>query len=111
MAQGSGVALRIETDAVPVLDEASAMYERGMTTGVNKVNRQLVAEKTRYERELPRWREEIFVDPQTSGGLLVSVSQQRADELVEALHEAGVTTACRIGTVGPFEGQHRLIFS
>lgn len=110
MAQGSGVALRIAIDAVPIMDEALAMYERGMTTGVNETNRQLVAERMLFERTVPRWREEIFMDPQTSGGLLVSVSQSRADDLVAALHEAGVGAARRIGTVEPFDGQHRLTF-
>jgi selenide,water dikinase len=111
MAQGSGVALRISIDTVPIMDEALAMYERGMTTGVNETNRQLVAERMLFERTVPRWREEIFMDPQTSGGLLVSVSQSRADDLVAALHEAGVGAARRIGTVEPFDGQHRLIFA
>ncbi len=108
MAEGSDVALRIEVDAVPTMSEALAVYERGMTTGVNAVNQQLVEEKTRYERRLPTWHEQIFVDPQTSGGLLAAVPGEEADDAVAALHEAGVGKAVRIGTVEAFEGRYRL---
>ncbi|MEE8523976.1 MAG: selenide, water dikinase SelD [Thermoanaerobaculia bacterium] len=110
MARGAGVSLRIDVEAVPVMDEALASYERGMTTGVNQVNRELVESATRFERELPRWHQEIFIDPQTSGGLLAAVPGDRADDLVAALHQAGVVHARRIGAVEPFAGEHHLFF-
>jgi len=110
MAEGSGAALRIEIDAVPLMDEALAMYERGMTTGVNTVNRQLVEAKWHFERELPVWHQEIFVDPQTSGALLAAVAPEQADDLVAALEAAGVPVARRIGEVVPYEAPRRLIF-
>ncbi len=110
MAEGSGAALRVEIDSVPLMDEALEMYERGMTTGVNAVNRQLVEAKWRFERELPAWHQEIFVDPQTSGALLAAVAPEQADDLVSALEEAAVPVARRIGEVVPYDGRHRLIF-
>jgi selenide,water dikinase len=42
MAAASGVCLQLEIDRVPIMDEALAMYERGMSTGVNRSIRQLV---------------------------------------------------------------------
>ena len=110
MAEGSGVTLRIDASAVPLMDEALAMYERGMTTGVNAVNRQLVESKWRFERQLPVWHQEMFVDPQTSGPLLAAVAGDQADELVAALEAAGIASARRIGEVLPYEDPHRLIF-
>jgi len=110
MALASNVAMRFEIAAVPVMDEALAMYERGMTTGVNRVNRQMVAPTWRFETPLPSWYEEIFVDPQTSGGLLAAVDPQRADEMVDALRRAGVLRACRVGRVEPYDGTVRLVF-
>jgi selenide,water dikinase len=79
-----------------------------MTTGVNAVNQQLIEGKTRYERRLPTWHEQIFIDPQTSGGLLAAVPATEADDAVAALHEAGVRKAVRVGTVEAFAGQYRL---
>ncbi len=110
VAEGSDVTLRIDLDAVPIMDEALAMYQRGMTTGVNGVNRQLVEAKWHFERELPTWHEEIFVDPQTSGGLLVALPEEQADGLLAALLDAGVGHSRRIGSVEAFGGRHRLIF-
>ena len=111
MAEASDVCLRFEIDAVPLLDEALAMYERGITTGVNAVNRQLVEGKWRFERSLPAWHEEIFVDPQTSGSLLVAVHPSDADAAVDALREAGIGAARRVGDVLPCDGTSRLVFA
>jgi selenide,water dikinase len=108
LAEGSGVALRIEVDAVPILPEALAMYERGMTTGVNAANRKMIEGRARFDRALPPWHREIFVDPQTSGGLLAAVAGDQAAELVAALGEAGVAAARKIGVVERFEGHHLL---
>jgi selenide, water dikinase len=110
MARGSAVTLLLDVDQVPVMDEALACYERGMTTGVNQVNHELVDSATRFERDLPRWHQEIFVDPQTSGGLLAAVPGEGADEIVDALHAAGVVHARRIGAVETFGGAHHLVF-
>ena len=111
MAEGSGVSLHFDVDALPLMDEALAMYRRGMTTGVNAVNRQLVESKWRIESDLPAWHREILVDPQTSGPLLAALPAEQADEAVEALHKAGIAIARRVGTVEPFDGTSRLIFS
>lgn len=111
MAKGSDKTLRFSIDAVPLMDEALAVYERGMTTGVNAVNRQMVEATWTFERQLPFWHEEIFVDPQTSGPLLVALPDAQADDLVAALHRAGVDIACRVGRVADFDGRHRLIFA
>jgi selenide,water dikinase len=97
MAQGSQVTLVIDVDALPVMDEALDMYRRGMSTGVNRHNRQLVAAHTRIEVDLPVWHEEILFDPQTSGGLLVAVPQAECAALLKDLHKNGVARAVRIG--------------
>lgn len=110
MAEGSDVTLRFELDALPLMDEALAMYEKGMSTGVNRLNRELVDGTWRFERDLPGWYEEILVDPQTSGALLVAVPATQADDAVAALRKAGVDVACRVGTVEPYDGRSRLVF-
>ena len=110
MARGTGKTLRIQLDAVPVMDEALEVYERGMTTGVNAVNRELVESHLRWQRELPFWHREIVIDPQTSGGLFVALPAEQADEALAALHEAGVLQARRIGSVEELSGGDYLIF-
>lgn len=110
MAGGSEVTFRIDLDAVPIMDEALECYRRGMTTGVNAVNRQLVEESIRFERDLPFWHQEIVIDPQTSGGLLVAVDGGVAEEVLAALNEAGVESARKIGEVEVYDGEAHLVF-
>ena len=109
MAEASDVTLRFSIHSVPVLDEALAVYERGMSTGVNGVNRLLVEAHWRFERELPFWHRELFIDPQTSGPLLVAVESAAASDLVRTLQDAGISAACVVGSVEAF-GDRRLIF-
>jgi len=105
MAQGSQVTLLIEVDTLPVMDEALEMYRRGMSTGVNRHNRQLVAAHTKIEVDLPAWHEEILFDPQTSGGLLVAVPQAECAALLKDLHKNGVARAVRIGRAVASDGK------
>ena len=104
MATASNVCLQLEIDTIPIMQEALAMYERGVSTGVNRSIRQRVAAHMRFERDLPEWHREIIMDPQTSGGLLVAVGQSQAMDLVAALHDAGVSKASVIGQVNPLAG-------
>ena len=99
MATASGACLELEIDNIPIMKEALAMYERGVSTGVNRSIRQLVEANMRFERDLPDWHREILMDPQTSGGLLVAISEERAAGLIESLRQAGVSEARVVGRV------------
>ena len=81
MAKGSNVTLEIQADEVPAMNETLAMYEKGVSTGVNAENRALIEKETRFARTLSTWLQEIFVAPQTSGGLLVSLPAAQGDTL------------------------------
>jgi len=107
MAKGSGVCLEIKIKDLPIMDEALAVYKKGMTTGVNAYNRQMVRKHLRIEADLPRWHQEIIFDPQTSGGLFVAVPETQGENLVKALKAQGVTASKIIGSVHELkEGIH-----
>lgn len=102
MARGSNVRLAMRLDAVPLLPEAVAMYEAGVTTGVNRENRRLVEPHLEFRggaSALSAARREIVFDPQTSGGLLVALPEYEADEALRRLHDAGVGASVRIGSI------------
>lgn len=99
MAKGSGKLITIDLESLPILPEALQMYEKGMNTGVNLVNSQLVANHIRFTRSLPNWHREIVYDPQTSGGLLVALPQDQVKRAITSLHAAGVTAAVQIGKI------------
>ncbi len=103
MAKGSDVTLVLDGDSVPIMDEALAMYEKGMTTGVNAHNRKVVEDHFKFAQKLKPWEEEIFFDPQTSGGLLVSIPAANGEEALKALAVQGETEARIVGEVRPLK--------
>ncbi len=110
LAKASNVTLTIEVDRIPVMREALEMYEKGVNTGVNAYNRQLVETSSRFTKNLPSWHQQIVFDPQTSGGLLTAVPEDQGEALLAALHDGGVNQAQLIGTVNSFENSIHLVF-
>jgi selenide,water dikinase len=110
MAKGSNVQMIITTGALPVMETAYEMYRKGMSTGVNANNRKLVEAHIRIKAQLPPLQQEIFYDPQTSGGLLAALPADQGDALIRALHQKGIVHTCRIGEVVPFDGTTFLVF-
>jgi selenide, water dikinase len=103
VADGSGVHAILNYKALPFYSGAHDMYKKGQTTGSNKANRALVARYSLVvEQSLSRSQEELLYDPQTSGGLLLSLPKEQAQNLLHELHCAGIDVAVKIGEV--FEG-------
>ncbi|MCI5136314.1 MAG: selenide, water dikinase SelD [Candidatus Electrothrix sp. AW2] len=100
VAQGSKVSVALKYQNLPFYAGALEMYKKGETTGSNKANKALVARHDLEMRaSLTTHEEELLYDPQTSGGLLLSVPRDRADALVAALRQNGVQAAVQIGEV------------
>jgi selenide,water dikinase len=103
MARASKATLSIDLDIIPIMDQALAMYRKGVSTGVNVYNQQLTTGHSRMDRSLPVWHQQILYDPQTSGGLLAALPADQGDQLVGALQRSGSPDARIIGEVLPFE--------
>ena len=99
VAQGSSARVIVEYAALPFYPHARDMYGKGETTGSNGANRELVGNYLDIRTSLTKVEEELLFDPQTSGGLLLSVPHDEAKPLVEKLHANGVTYAAHIGEV------------
>ena len=99
MAKSSGVQLQLNLEALPLMDEAIAMYEKGISTGVNRFNKELVENELEDRSNLPSHHKEILYDPQTSGGLLVALPAGQADALLDRLHGAQISAASVVGEV------------
>lgn len=111
MAKGSGVRLRIKMDELPLFDEALAMYEKGMSTGVNRYNEKLIGAYLEYENEFSASQKEMILDPQTSGGLLAALPAEQAAELVSELQQVPTPAAAIIGEVLSRDDKPGLIIS
>jgi selenide, water dikinase len=100
MAAGSGVSLRIDSAKVPLLEGAMDCVRAGFIPGGLKNNREFAECLVGYEANVPEEIRTILFDPQTAGGLLLSVARSDAGSLVTALNNAGVP-AVEIGEVLP----------
>jgi selenide,water dikinase len=109
MAKASQAELSIRMEDLPVMDEAFAMYEKGMSTGVNRYNEQLVARHLRFDASFPDWKKQIIFDPQTSGGLLVALPGEQAFDLIEALRRVPTPAAAVIGEVTDVAEEGRIV--
>lgn len=98
VARGSGVSLAIRYDALPVHDAFHRLAERGVSTGCTEANREAAAPLFEERRPLAATERELLFDPQTSGGLLLSVPAEAAGVLLDALLASG-HRAAEIGEV------------
>ncbi len=99
----SGNTFHIKIKDLPVMNEALEMYQQGVSTGVNASNQKQAESYCHFDDSVSKYEKELMYDPQTSGGLLVSVSGEKADSILEDLHKAGVTDAKKVGYVTTFE--------
>ena len=99
MASGSSVRINLNLLSIPVYPVSIELFGRGLRTGVTLSNKQSASRCVQLERELPREKEMILYDPQTSGPLVISVPPEKADLLVSKLKERGIQDASVIGDV------------
>jgi selenide, water dikinase len=99
MVKGANVGITVYADRVPHFPESIEMIKQGVRTGVTLENKALVAEYLRLDHGITAEEEMLMYDPQTSGGLFISVAADRADALVRKLHERGVADATVVGEV------------
>jgi len=105
MVCGSSMGARVFSEQVPVIKEALEFAAMGLIPAGAYKNREFRESMITFADTVGRSRQDVLVDPQTSGGLLISVDGQQADELTAALKDAGIGDAARIGEIlsGPEE--------
>ena len=100
VAHGSNARVLVNYNDLPFYPGALDMYQKGETTGSNKPNREMVAKHILdMQVSLSPSEDELLYDPQTSGGLLLSVPKAQADEMMKTLSQNGVALATCIGEV------------
>jgi selenide, water dikinase len=100
MALASNVALYLRASTIPVLEGALDCVRAGYIPGGLKANRDFAECVVGYEGGIHDDLKTLLFDPQTAGGLLISVEPQRSPDLVHVLNSAGVA-AVEIGAVQP----------
>lgn len=96
----SGVGAQIRAKDVPIWSQAVSLAEIGLIPEGCYHNEEYLKDSVKLG-SLESSLKSIFFDPQTSGGLLISVSKQRSDGLVNALKQTGLDTHAVIGEIVP----------
>lgn len=92
MAQGSGVTVHLKAQAVPYYEEAYEMADMGFIPAGAYRNRDFAEAGVRVVGEVARALQDIFYDPQTSGGLLCAVPAAEAEACLAELRAVAPST-------------------
>ena len=98
MAKASNVSIEINHKNVPILDGAIDMANMGIIPAGMYRNKEYISKHVEMEN-IDTSIEDILYDPQTSGGLLISVREELAEELVKDIKLNGGIEAKIIGSV------------
>jgi selenide,water dikinase len=107
MALSSDVALRFEAAKVPLVPGVLDLAQAGLLSGGAARNRAYAGEELRVAPRVDPVLVELFLDSETSGGLLAALPPVKAEEMVRRLVEKGHAFAAVVGEVAP-RGDPRL---
>lgn len=93
MLGGGEVGVRLWASRVPVIEGASALIEAGVVPAGTHHNLRYLRDRMEWDDGLEREMKLLLCDPQTSGGLLMAIGEEKADRLLAALRAEGVPAA------------------
>jgi len=93
LARGSNKEVEIETAEVPIIKEALNYAEMGLLPAGAYKNLRTFKDDLRDNGERDQLKLEVFFDPQTSGGLLISAAEEDASDLLIDLYGEGIDAA------------------
>jgi selenide,water dikinase len=99
MAAGSQLGFKIWASRVPYFEDAIPLIKEGFVPGGTNNNRYYLKDKIMLIDSLDWEHSTILFDAQTSGGLLISVPEEKVDRLTDQLRRQGVETVAIIGEV------------
>jgi selenide,water dikinase len=90
MARGGRVTLNIDSKGVPLLPDVLELIRKGMLTRGDKNNRTYVGDTVRISPDVTAEMQSALFDPQTAGGLLISLPKESADEFIAEVDHSAV---------------------
>ena len=108
MADASGVQLVVEAHRVPLIQEALEFLNQGFIPEGDYEIRSFCTRKVAVEEGVPPGLRDMIFDAQTSGGLLISVPEDRCDALFDRLLQKGLVEIGVIGWAEEDRGIRRL---
>ncbi len=97
MCRGAGLSAHLDMSAVPILQGVEALAQAGLRTGASTRNWESYGAAVTLPANLPPWQRDLLCDPQTSGGLLIAVDPDLAEDVLAQVREAGFSAASQVG--------------
>jgi selenide,water dikinase len=97
--RASGVGARVWARQVPFIEGTRELAERGLIPGGSRRNLEAVGSLLRSASGLSELDHLLLADAQTSGGLLIAVARDRAEELVGLLEAGGSLASAIVGEI------------
>jgi selenide,water dikinase len=91
--------LTVSFSAIPLLAHAATLAQQGCVTGASHRNWASYGLDVSLPADMPDWQRHSLTDPQTSGGLLVACTADRAKTIAQMIVAAGYSKARIIGQV------------
>jgi len=85
MATASSVTIKINHKTIPIIPYALEYASMGLIPAGAYTNRDYIGENAFINKDVPAELEDILFDPQTSGGLLISIPKEKAEILLDEL--------------------------
>ncbi|MBI3873180.1 MAG: selenide, water dikinase SelD [candidate division Zixibacteria bacterium] len=99
MARAAKLGFRFYFSRIPRWPISEVLAAQGVRTGVTRSNGQAVEGIIQFDAAIPPEQQMLLYDPQTAGGLLISVDPSRADKMLARLIDAGIADAAICGEV------------
>lgn len=99
MVENSNLGIQLWADHIPIIPRTRDYAVMGMIPGGAYKNREFRENMITFSPEVDRVTQDILFDPQTSGGLLISLDPEHASSLLEDLKRNGLQQPAVIGEV------------
>ena len=106
MCESSKVQANINFEKIPLIDNTIDFSKNGIIPGGTKRNFEYVNDFISFNKNLPMFKKLIMSDAQTSGGLLISVSEKNTNYLIDELKKQKCLTTSVIGNISNKESDY-----
>ncbi len=110
MCQASSVTAEVNFDSLQFIDGVEELALKDVIPGGSERNFDFVSSHIKFPDDLPQHRKIMTADAQTSGGLLISLPEESAQNFLEDFSENSSNLAFQIGTIRE-KSKHSIIIS
>jgi selenide,water dikinase len=97
--ENSDTGMKVNSGSIPVFAEVAEFAKKGLCPGGLRRNMEFYGKLVEFSGQVPDYMRDILFDPQTSGGLLISVAAEKAELLLSRLKKAGISEVVIVGEI------------